>query len=171
MAEQPRPRDLPDPEARPDNQAGASQPGVAVSSQVVAGAGTSGEVRTSHRVGDQGNVTPKADPQAVFRQEEADGYRTDQGIRGPPVEAIPERISSFHSAVTEEVVDHDAEIQRYQDKVYRLFALKERSRTGAVSAKAAPLDCRTPEADPRPRTPRQAEARAQTLEPAHQPAT
>ena len=71
----------------------------------------SGDVRTGQQVGDQGNVLPKPNPQTIIRQQGADGYRTDQGVRGPPVEPIPERIPSFHSAVTEEVADYDGDIK------------------------------------------------------------
>ena len=61
-----------------------------------------------------------ANPQTSVIRQEGDGYRTDQGVRGPFVEPqlirADERSESFLSVRTEDVVEFDAEIRKQREK-------------------------------------------------------
>ena len=61
----PRPRDLPEPDVTPDAQSGTGQPGVAVSSQVVAEPQTLLGVGIAQPIREQGTSLPSAYPQTT----------------------------------------------------------------------------------------------------------
>ena len=78
-------------------------------------------------------MLPSANPQtSVTRQEEGEGHRTDQGVRGPSDEPrLEERkgreiTESLLSVLTDAIIDFDAGIKKHQEIVYRLMVQKER---------------------------------------------
>ena len=165
----PRAHSYPEPDIRPDVQEGTRQPGVAVSSSVVAGAGTLGDVGTAQTVREQGNVLPSANPQTSVIRQEGDGYRMDQGVRGllvePQLIRADERSESFLFLRTEDVVDFDAEIRRHREKVDWLLERMSGERRNAAAARAGTPDCRETGQAPPPLPPH--EERARQDEPAH----